>query len=67
MLSMPEREDHRHLRLDYVVNILGIIAEPVGSPNQPQKARGQKTCELLKPAGAQQIAKQFSQRASFVS
>ncbi len=67
MLSVPEREDDRHLRLDNVVNILGIIAEPVGQPNQPKKARSQKPCELLKPAGAQQIAKQFFQWAGFVS
>ena len=67
MLSMPEREDNRHLGLDDVVNIVRIIAESIGHPNQPQKACGQEAGELLKPAGAQQIAEQLSQRAGFVS
>jgi len=53
MLSVPEREDNRHLRLDNVVNVDRIIAELVGQPNQTKKTRSQKPGELLKPVGTQ--------------
>ena len=67
MLSVPERQDHRHLRLDDGIDVGGIEAEPVGQPDQPQEFSRQKPDRPLKPAGAQHIAKQFFQRAGFAS
>ena len=67
MLAVPEREDHRHVRLDLLIDVGGLEAEAVGQPDQPQ-IFGRKHAErALNPAAAQQIAKQSFQRDGFVS
>ena len=56
MLAVPEREDHRLLRLDQFIDISRIVAESVGQPDQPQILGSEKSHSALHPAAAQQIA-----------
>jgi hypothetical protein len=52
VLPVPERDDHRHVWLDDVIDVGRIIAEAVGQPYQPQVFRTDKTGGLLDPGGA---------------
>ena len=67
MLAVPEREDQRLVRLGALIDIGGIEAEFVGAPDQPQILRDEEADGQLEPAGAQQTAEQFFQRAGFTS
>src|SRR5436305_11120992 len=67
MLAMPEREDQRLVRLGPFVDVGRIEAEFVGAPDQPQISRDQRADRQLEPAGAQQHAQQFFQRAGFAA
>ena len=67
MLAVPEREDQRLVRLDHLVDVGRIVAEPVGQPDQPQVFGREKPHSALDPAAAQQIANKLLQRAGFVS
>jgi hypothetical protein len=57
MQAMPERQNHRLLRLDQFIDAGGIETEFVGQPDQPQKLRREKAHSTLNPSAAQHIAK----------
>jgi hypothetical protein len=52
MLTVPECEDRRQMRLD----VGGIETEFIGQPDQPQEFAREKTHSTLNPAAAQHIA-----------
>ena len=67
MLAVPEHQDRRHLRLDLLIDVGGLVGEAVGPPDQPQ-ILGRKHAEhALHQAAAQQIANQSLQWDGFVS
>ena len=56
MLTVPECEDRRLLRLDDFIDFGRIETEFVGPPDQPQVLGREETRRALKPAAAQHIA-----------
>ena len=65
MLAVPERENRRHLRLDDVVDVGGLIGEAIGQPHQPEVLGCEKPDSVLQPAAAQRITKQMFQVTGF--
>src|SRR5579883_3398431 len=67
MLAVPEHEDRGLARLDHVVDMGRVEDERVGSPDQPKIFGREKPHSTLKPAAAQNIAKQLLQWSDFAS
>src|SRR5215212_8229661 len=65
MLAVPERQDHGLRWLHHVIHMCRIEAEFIGAPYQAQVLGREKTNRALDVTAAQQIAKQFFQRAGF--